>query len=494
MTAAAENASERKLPMRRIGRNKGRRAGASVLILALVNAGCTVGPDYAPPKTSVAPFQNAAAVAARPATNPPPTLDTWWIGFQDQQLDRVLQAALAQNLDLAAVLARVEAARGAAREAGAALLPTADASAQVSPFRQSLESPIGKIGSHLPGYRRDDALYDVGVGASWEIDLFGGLRRGSEAAVAEAQAAEAQRLGIRVTVAADTADAYFQIRGDLLRLELAHDQIATDQQLLHLVRLRLASGAAADREVAQAEALLAQARATLPPLLTALDAQHNRLDVLTGVQPGHGIALDAAAVLPAVPAIATPAQPGDLLRRRPDLVAAERRLAAANARIGVATAEYYPKVSLSGLLGFESLGPSQLFTGDAFQPEAVAGLRWRLFDFGKIDAEVAQADAGTAAALADYRQAVLRATEDVEDAMMALVQQESRTRTLTQEVDALTRARDRSLEDYRAGAIDLTDVLEADRELLVAQDQLAETRADADRAAVATFRALGGGW
>ncbi len=471
------------------------RAIALGVLIAVSGTGCVVGPHYRAPEMTPAPFHNAEEAQARQTQLPEPPLDRWWTGFRDPVLTRIVQRALDQNLDVAAALARVDQARAAAREAGAQLLPSGDLTAQVAPLRQSLESPIGTIGRNLPGYNRAQTLYDVGAGASWEIDLFGGLRRGAEAASALAQAAEAEQLGTRVSVAAEAADAYFQIRGDQQRLRFANDQIATDAHLMELVRLRFAAGAAADREVAQAEALLAQARATVPPLRTALDAQMNRLDVLMGAQPGtYAAELTTPAEIPAVPGIIANDARQDLLRHRPDVIAAERRLAASNARIGVAIADYYPKISLAGLVGFESLSADHLFSAESFQPEAAAGLRWRLFDFGRVDAEVAQAKAADAEALTRYRQSVLKAAEDVENASVALVQFEGQSSELRREVDALARARDASQEDYEAGAIALTDVLDADRELLVAQDNLAQTRADTGRAGVALFRALGGGW
>jgi outer membrane protein TolC len=221
----------------------------------------------------------------------------------------------------------------------------------------------------------------------------------------------------------------------------------------------------------------------------------NRLDVLMGAQPGtYASELAEPAEIPGAPALPAGQRASDLLRRRPDIIAAERRLAASNARIGVAVSEYYPKVSLSALLGFESLSAGRLFSAESFQPEATAGLRWRLFDFGRVDAEVAQANSANAQALLMYRQTVLRAAEDVENAFMALAQLELQSRDLVNEVDALARARDASQQSYLAGASSLTDVLDADRQSLLAQDQLARTRADTDRAAVMSFRALGGGW
>jgi NodT family efflux transporter outer membrane factor (OMF) lipoprotein len=275
---------------------------------------------------------------------------------------------------------------------------------------------------------------------------------------------------------------------------VAESQISTDERLVQLVRDRYQAGAASEREIAQAEALLKQARATIPPLRLALEQQLNRLDVLMGVQPGTYAHELAAREIPSIPAIPGDQQPTDVLRRRPDIIAAERRLAASNERIGAAISEYYPKISLSGALGFDSLNASHLFTSGAFQPIGGGALRWRLFDFGKVDAEVAQARGANAEALAVYRQAVLRAAEDVENALSGLAQTEADVIELQDEVQSLVKARDLAEQAYRAGSITLTDVLDANRQLLVAQDEFDANRADAARAAVGVFRALGGGW
>jgi NodT family efflux transporter outer membrane factor (OMF) lipoprotein len=468
---------------------------AMSLVIALSITGCAVGPDYRKPSTTLQPFHSSAALKARRTSASAPALAQWWLGFNDPELTRIAQRALNQNLDLTAAIARVEQARAVAREAGAQLLPTADMTAQAARIHQSLESPLGSIARHLPGFKRDQSEYDVGAAASWEIDLFGGLRRGAQAARAEAQAAEAEQLGTRITVVADAADAYLQVRGDQARIALAKDQIATDEHLHDLVERRFRAGLATDREEAQAQALLSEARASLQPLAIDLEAQLNRLDVLMGAQPGtYAVELSARQEIPLPPAIPSDVTPADVLRRRPDVIAAERRLAASNARIGEAIAEYYPKISISGLLGFESLSTGQLFKAATFQPEAVAGLRWRLFDFGKIDAEVAGAKGANAEALALYRQSILHAAEDVEDAFTALVQLQAHGEELKREVAALERARDSSQKAYAAGVIPLTDVLDADRQLLSAQDQLALTRANTDQAAVQSFRAIGGGW
>jgi len=264
---------------------------------------------------------------------------------------------------------------------------------------------------------------------------------------------------------------------------------------LQLVLQRRTAGIASDRELAQAEALLAQAKASVPQIQITLEAQLNRLDVLMGAQPGtYASELKTVSDIPAIPAIPLFAEPSELMRRRPDIIAAERRVAASNARIGQALAEYYPKLSLSALLGNEATNAADLFREKTFQPGAIVGLRWRLFDFGRVDAEVKQARGANAEALAGYRNSVLHAAEDVEDSFHALIQLEARQDDVVREIAALQRVRDRSQEAYQAGVIALTDLLDADRQLLVARDDLALTRENAARAAVGSFRALGGGW
>jgi NodT family efflux transporter outer membrane factor (OMF) lipoprotein len=459
------------------------------LSAALLLAACQVGPDYQKPEQALAPYHTEVA-----KTETAPPLDRWWTGFHDPELAAIVDRALTQNLDLAASLARVQQARAVAQLTGSRLLPSGELQTSAAPFHQSLDSPLGTIAKHSPGYDRDQVLYDSGVGASWEIDLSGGLHRDVETADALAQAAEANHAGTRVSVAADAADAYLQIRGYQARLALAQAQITADNHLLDLVKLRQKRGVATDREVAQADALTAQARALIPPLRIGLEAQLNRLDVLLGVQPGtYAKELVAVTEIPDAPSV-DPADPADLLRRRPDVIAAERRLAASNGRIGSALSDYYPKLSLSALLGFESLSSQQLLTGAAFQPEALAGLRWRLFDFGKVDAEVEQAKGANAEALANYRASVLRAAADVENALTALAQSEEQSRELSRETASLLRARDTAEEAYRGGAVSLIDVLDSDRQLLIAQDDLARVRADTARSAVSSYRALGGGW
>ena len=459
-------------------------------------SGCVAGPNYRPTAPALpAAYETQAALTSRSTEQSAPSLDTWWTGFDDPELIRIIGRVLEQNLDLSAAIARVAQARAAAQEAGARELPEAHLDGAVETQRQSLTGPIGKIASALPGYERDQTLRDLDAGASWEIDLFGGLRRGAEAARAEAQDAEAMQDGVRISVAAEAADAYFRLRGFQARVALTQAQIDTDQRLLELVHQRQVDGVATELEAAQTQALLAHARGTLPPLKSGLTLQSNRLDVLMGAAPGtYAAELRAASADYVVPAIDTREGPAQLLRQRPDVIAAERRVAASSARIGVAVAEYYPKVSLAALLGFDSLNGTGMLNSASFQPSAVAGLRWRLFDFGRVDAEVAQARGANVEALAEYRQSMLRATEDVENAVAQLTELEAQYGELREEVDANAHARAAAQEQYVAGVISLLDVLDADRQLLSSRDVLAQVHADDARAAVEAFRALGGGW
>jgi len=469
----------------------------STLAMAAMLAACAQVPE-APhqPRALDEHFAGQALLAQQATTKKPaPALSDWWQGFEDPVLSGIVQRALDQNLDLAVALARAEQARAAARSTGAARMPQLGVQAQALTERQSLLSPDGELARHSPGYARAQTFQALGFGASWEADLAGGLKNGEKVAVAEWQAAEAARMGARITVAAEAADAYFRARGAQARIAVAEAHLQNQQLLLRLVQDRFNGGLATQREVSESHALLLQARGTLPPLRTELAQQLNRLDILMGEQAGtHAATLVKTPPLvysvPALPANLTPAE---LMRRRPDIIAAERELDASQARIGVATAEYYPQLTLGGVLGGESLHGS-LLSSAAFQPQAFLGLHWRLFDFGRVDAEVAQARGARAEALAQVRQRMLRATEDVEDALVTLSQLELQRADLREEVHAHQIARDAAEDAYKGGAVSLIEVLQEDRLLLAANDQLAQLQASHARAAVAAFRALGGGW
>jgi NodT family efflux transporter outer membrane factor (OMF) lipoprotein len=468
----------------------------AALAAALPLAARAVGPHYSPPAPpTAAAFEAAPLAAARTPERPAPPLERWWTGFGDPQMASLVDRALAQNLDLAQAEARVVQARAQAKAAGAALLPAAEADAQGQFQRQSLQSPLARIESAFPGFGRDQQLYDLNAQASWEADLFGGLRRAARAARAQYQASEAARAGARLTVAADTADAYVALRALQARLAVARGQAESREGLARLTRLRFSRGVAARLEVDQAEGALAAARASIPALEAGIEAQRDALEVLVGVAPGSLRAeLAAPAVIPRAPGVEAAGGPAALVRRRPDIIAAERSLAAADERIGAAMADYYPRITLSGALGYEASDVGQLVGPGAWQPQGVVGLRWRLFDFGRVDAAVAAARGARAEALAAYRQSVLKATADVETALVALVRDEEQARVLDGGEASLARARMEAQAAYAAGHVSLIEVLDAEDRLLAARDQRLQAQAQAAQAAISAFKALGGGW
>lgn len=466
-----------------------------VLLCASVTTGCAVGPDYRKPEAPL-PSHYTQTPAAQAGAAASQDLTAWWRQFDDPMLARFVSKAIAQNLDLAQATARVAQARAGLGAANAALLPSAQVRGQAARAYQSVETPLGQVLNATPGYDRWGNDYEANLEASWELDLFGGLRRGREAAIADLQAADAAAMATQLAVAAQTADTYIVIRSLQARLEIARRQVRTQQDLVAKVGLLHERGLAARYQVQQADGALAQVQATVPVLQAGLDAAMNALDVMLGEPPGtHRSELEVSAPIPATPRIADMGSPADLLQRRPDLIAAERRLAAANARIGVAIAEYYPKFSLSGLLGSATtISSGNLFSSGASQSAGVLGLRWRLFDFGRINAQIDLAKGQEAQALAAYRLAVLHATEDVENAFSALLRRAEQTAALTRGEDSLTRARASSFAAYERGAASLIDVLYADASLLQASDDRALAQGESARAAVAAYKALGGGW
>lgn len=468
----------------------------ALLLSVGVFTGCAVGPDYRPPEIALSStFLGQEGVDQRQVQRNA-DLATWWAAFDDSLLTRFVTLALAQNLDLAQAAARVAQSRAALQSADAALLPAANVSASAARAYQSVETPLGQVLGATPGFDRSGNAYEANLGASWEIDLFGGLRRGREAARAAYEASEAGAVATRLAVASQTADVYVTIRGLQARLAIARQQVETRRQLLAMVRRQYEKGIAAELQVNQAEGSLTQAEAQIPVLEAGLDAAMNALDVLLGVPPGtYRAELATVAPIPVAPGLAETGTPAEMIRRRPDLIVAERRLAAANARIGVAVAEYYPKVSLAALVGSATaIASGNLFTGAAGQAQGVLGLRWRLFDFGRVDAQIAAARGQETEALAAYRLAVLRAAEEVENAFSALVRREAQVGILRRGESALARARDNSLAAYQGGVVSMIEVLDADRNLLQVRDAKAQAQTEAVRAAIASFRALGGGW
>ena len=459
-------------------------------------SGCAVGPDYRRPDALLPDRYLTQPRGAANITAHPLVSAAWWDGFDDPLLSSFVSRALAQNLDLAQASAQLAQARAGADAATAALLPAGNIDAQTARAHQSVETPLGQVLNSAPGYDRYGNSYEANLTASWELDVFGGLRRSRQAALAEYQASQAGVAAARLAVAARTADTYITIRGLQARLAITRRQVQTRQDLLEKVQLLYERGLSPEYEVRQIEAELLQVQATVPILQTGLDAAMNALDVMLGVPPGtHRSSLAEAGPIPHTPELASTGTPADLLRRRPDLIVAERRLAASNARIGVAISEYYPKLSLSALLGSATaVSSGNLFTGGASQSAGVLGLRWRLFDFGRVNARISQTKGQEAEALAAYRQSVLRATEDVENAFSSLANRETQAAMLDKGEAALASARQSSFASYSKGAASLIEVLRADEKMLQVADANAQAKVESAQAAVAVFKALGGGW
>ncbi|HJW46731.1 MAG TPA: efflux transporter outer membrane subunit, partial [Lysobacter sp.] len=325
---------------------------AALLLSVSLLAGCAVGPDYRSPDIALSSrFLGQDGVAQREIRSKA-DLQAWWSGFDDPLLTRFITLALEQNLDIAQAAARVTQARASLRLADAALLPSANVSAQGGRAYQSVETPLGQVLDATPDFDRSGSYYETNVGASWEVDVFGGLRRSREAARAEYQASEAGAVATQLAVAAQTADVYVTMRGLQARIAIAREQAQTRRQLLSTVKLQYEKEIAAELQVRQAEGSLAQVEAQVPVLEAGLDAAMNALDVLLGAQPGtYRAELSTAGSILIAPGLAETGTPAEMIRRRPDLLVAERRLAAANARIGMAISEYYPKFSLGALLG-----------------------------------------------------------------------------------------------------------------------------------------------
>lgn len=425
-----------------------------------------------------------------------PSLSQWWTGFSDDQLTRLVKLAQQQNLDLAQARARLLQAQGAVGAGNAALLPSASISGQAARAYQSIETPLGQVLKSQPGFDRDGHAYEMNLNASWELDFFGGLRRGREAVLADYQATEASMAAVELAVTAQVADTYISIRGLQERLRNARQQLRNQQELLALSRRLLDRGLLAQMQVQQGEANLAQLQATVPVLRTALEVLMNAMDIMLAAPPGtYAAELSEPHPIPRPPQLTDIGTPSQLLRRRPDVIAAERTLASANARIGVAIAEYYPKLSLSGLIGnATSVSGSNLFSSGANQASGALGLRWRLFDFGRINAQIAQAKGQEAELLAAYRLAALKATEDVENAISTLRRTEEQAALLAESVRSQSQSRGSMLAAYHSGTASMIEVLQADQSVLRSDDAQIQARAEAARAAVLTFKALGGGW
>ncbi len=451
-------------------------------LLPLAIAGCAVGPDYEAPDTGAPEtFANAPQQAAVDSQSE----QRFWQGFDDPQLAALVQQTLNANHDLQAALARYEGAEALLRGARREQWPSITASA-------------GAAEQHLAAVERTSSaerveVYQAGVAARWELDLFGRLRRATESRVAELDAAGADLAALQVALVGQLASGYFELRGLQQQYLIAEQNVANQQALLDIVSSRVDAGRGTAFDQVRAQAQLETTRAALPAIDSAVQITLHRLAVLTGQPPAAlrdslGVPAPLPEALPAVPV----GSPGDALRRRPDIRAAERRLAAATARIGVVTADLFPRFSLDGLIGSVAGDSSDLFSGPAESRRIALGVDWTFLDTGRVRARIDAADAESRAALAGYQQTVLNALEETENLLVRHQRSQQRTERLRDATAAASEAVRLARTRYDQGFIGYFEVLSAEQELISTRDALIQSQTEVTVSMVNLYRALAG--
>jgi NodT family efflux transporter outer membrane factor (OMF) lipoprotein len=464
----------------------------AAVALALT-AGCTVGPDYHPPQVSVPNHWSEPLVGGE--TNAPVPLAAWWQNFHDAELDSLIQRAVQSNLDLRIARARVREARAQYGVAAANLWPAANAAGTYERQQQSRHQPVlGSlpIPSNVPF---ENNVYQAGFDASWELDVFGGQRRSVEAARAEVAASEYGRRATLLTLLGDVAHNYVAARGYQRRLAIARENIAAQGKALAITINRYTNGLTSNLDVQQAKTLLATTRAEIPTLESALQASIHRLGVLLGQPPGSLLAeLSQTKPIPAAPPQVPVGLPSDLLLRRPDVRRAERELAAATANIGVAESDLFPKFSLTGVGGFESISASDWFSSGSKFWSIGPTVQWKIFDAGRVRSHIKVQTARQEQALSAYEKTLLGAFEDVENDLVAYANEQVRQRSLADAVASSRQSLDLANKLYANGLTDFLNVLEAERSLYQAQDQLVQSERAVSADLISLYKALGGGW
>jgi multidrug efflux system outer membrane protein len=457
---------------------------ALIATASLAAAACAVGPRYQAPAPAPVAVINAAPEAV--STAEPEA--AWWRTFQDPVLDDLIARALQGNLDLRVAVDRVREARATFKDAALDQFP-----------RVTSEAGYTRSKEQTPGFgpqRLDIESAEVGFDAAWEIDLFGHVRHGVEAARADAGAALADARDARVTVAAEVARNYFELRGAQARLAVARENADTQRETLRLTQVRSQVGRGDPIDVQSAKARLSATEAEIPALVAQEARASYRLAVLLGLRPGVLDAqLTALAVAPAP--LVKPLPIGDasgFLRRRPDVQAAERRLAAQTARVGVATADLFPRVKVSGFIGLLSGDVSTLFSSGSQAWSVAPAITWPALDMGGAHARLVAERARGDVSLAQYDQTVLRAIEDLENALVEYRQEQVQIVSLAQQVEASRNAASLARIRYKEGSTDFLVLLDAERTRLAAEDALTVAQTNANTGVVAIYKALGGGW
>jgi len=463
-----------------------------VVLLGLL-PGCTVGPAYHPPAVQVAAQWSSPLAGGE--TGSSASAAVWWKNFNDPELDSLIERAVKSNLDLKIATARVREARAQYGVTSADLWPSVGSSGSYERQLQSKHQPIlGAI--PLPAnVPFENNVYQAGFDASWEIDVFGGTRRAVEAAKTGAAAAEYGRRAALVSLLGEVARYYVEARGFQQRLAIARQNIEAQQVMVALARSRFKGGLTSELDVQQAAALLATTEAHVPALETGFKEAAHRLGVLLGQPPGALLAeLSKEAPIPdALPGVPV-GLPSELLRRRPDIQQAERELAGATARIGMAVADLYPKFSLTGDAGLQSVSVGDWFSAGSRFWSVGPTVQWKIFDAGRIRANIKVQNAREEQALAHYEQTVLASFEDVENALTAYAKEQTRRQSLADAVQANRQALEMASQLYQSGLADFLRVLESQRSLYESQDALVQSERTVILNLIKLYKALGGGW
>ena len=475
---------------------------SAILVLCAIT-GCTVGPNYQRPDVAVSDHFGATT---RPATQHV-DFARWWTNFNDPLLNSLIDRAVADNLDLKIAQARVREARAQRGVVAADALPSLNANASYRRSRTSENafnfngeasaggsSPKSNFGTfNAPGSTTD--LFQTGFDASWEIDVFGGVRREVEAAEADISAQIENQRDTLVSLLAEVARNYLDLRGFQQQIEIANRNVKIQQDAAEVAQAKSRLAGGSELDVARAQAQVAATQAQIPTLQTQRDQAAHRLGVLLGRDPRALIA-ELEQIQPIVkgPPEIPPGLPSELLRRRPDVRRSERELAAATARIGVATADLYPKFSITAALGLQSEQFSHLADWRSRFWNIAPGVSWNLFDAGRIRSNIQVQTERERQALYRYQSSILTALEDVENALMAYSKEQSRRQLLQESVDRSRRAVELANTLYQGGARDFLNVIDAERSLAQAEDQLVQSDRLIATDLVAFYKALGGGW
>ncbi len=459
----------------------------AVMCIGLMITGCTaLLPKYVKPDTRL-PEQWYAAekISVDTKTAETSTLAEWWTTLQDEHLTRLIQRAIAGNMDLRLARSRLRQARASRAVARADLFPTIDATGNATRSRTS-ENIGGGTTSNL---------YALELDASWELDLFGGVRKSVEAAEADIAASVESLRDTLVSLLSETALTYIDVRAYQQRLKTAEANLIAQEETYQLVVWRNQAGLSDALAVEQAKYNLESTRSQIPTLKTGLEQSLNTLAVLTGDQPGAwDEEMKQEAGVPETSVRIALGIPADLLRRRPDIRKAERDLAAQTARVGVATADLYPKLTLSGTIGLESLARGDLFEAASRMFSLGGVLTTPVFHGGAIRQNIEIQSALQEQALLSYEAAVLTALKEIENAVTALTQEELKREALQAAAASAKKAVELSQSKYAAGLSDFSAVLDAQRSLLTYEDELVQSRATATGNLIRLYKALGGGW